>query len=66
MDIAKEIRKVLIDEDITLTMLAEKLNVTQPNISAKFKKNDFRISELHAIAEAIGYDLNISFTKKNN
>lgn len=66
MDVAKEIRKALIDEDITLTMLAEKLNVTQPNISAKFKKNDFRISELLAIAEAIGYDLNISFTKKNN
>lgn len=66
MDIAKEIRKVLIDEDITLTTLAEKLNVTQPNISAKFKKNDFRISELTAIADAVGYELNISFTKKNN
>ena len=66
MDIAKELRKILIDEDTTLTALADKLSVTQQNISAKFKKNDFRISELHAIAEAIGYDLNISFTKKSN
>lgn len=64
MDIAKEIRKIMIDEDITLTSLAEKLNVTQQNMSAKFKKNDFRISELNSIAEAIGYEVNISFIKK--
>lgn len=64
MDIAKEIRKIMIDEDVTLTSLAERLNVTQQNMSAKFKKNDFRISELTSIAEAIGYEVNISFTKK--
>lgn len=64
MDIAKEIRKIMIDEDVTLTSLAEKLNVTQQNMSAKFKKNDFRISELNSIAEAIGYEVNIFFTKK--
>lgn len=66
MDISKELRKLLIDENMTLTVLAEKLNVTQPNISAKFKKNDFRISELISISEAIGYDVNITFTKKND
>lgn len=66
MDISKELRKLLIDENMTLTILAERLNVTQPNISAKFKKNDFRISELSSIAEAIGYEMNISFTKKDN
>ncbi len=66
MDISKEIRKIMIDEDITLTSLAERLNVTQQNMSAKFKKNDFRVSELSSIAEAIGYEVNISFTKKGN
>lgn len=66
MDISKEIRKIMIDEDITLTSLAERLNVTQQNMSAKFKKNDFRVSELSSIAEAIGYEVNISFTKKDN
>lgn len=65
MDISKEIRKLLIDENMTLTVLADKLNVTQPNISAKFKKNDFRISELTSIAEAIGYEVNISFVKRS-
>lgn len=66
MDIAKEIRKLMIDEDITITALAEHFGVTQQNISAKFKKNDFRISELASIADAIGYEVNISFTKKVN
>ena len=38
MDIAKEIKKILIDKDMTLTDLAEKLGVTQQNVSAKLKK----------------------------
>ena len=40
LDIAKEIKKILIDKDMTLTDLAEKLGVTQQNVSAKLKKND--------------------------
>lgn len=66
MDIAKEIKKILIDENLTLTALAEKLGVTQQNMSAKLKKNDFRISEMLNIANAFGYELNIDFKKKGN
>ena len=66
MDIAKEIKKILIDEDLTLTALAERLGVTQQNMSAKLKKNDFRISEMLNIANALGYELNIDFKKKGD
>lgn len=63
MDIAKEIKKILIDKDMTLTDLAEKLGVTQQNVSAKLKKNDMRISEIEKILGVLGYKLNVEFKK---
>lgn len=64
MDIAKEIKKILIDKDMTLTDLAEKLGVTQQNVSAKLKKNDMRISEIEKIASLLDYDVDIKFIQK--
>lgn len=63
MDIAKEIKKILIDKDMTLTDLAEKLGVTQQNVSAKLKKNDMRISEIEKILGVLGYKLDVEFKK---
>ena len=47
MDFSKVIKKILIDEDMTISDLAKRLDVTQQNISAKLKKNDPRISEIN-------------------
>lgn len=63
MDIAKGIKKILIDKDMTLTDLAEKLGVTQQNVSAKLKKNDMRISEIEKILGVLGYKLDVEFKK---
>ena len=63
MDIAKEIKKILIDKDMTLTDLAEKLGGTQQNVSAKLKKNDMRISEIEKILGVLGYKLDVEFKK---
>ncbi len=63
MDIDKEIKKILIDKDMTLTDLAEKLGVTQQNVSAKLKKNDMRISEIEKILGVLGYKLDVEFKK---
>lgn len=48
---------------MTLTDLAEKLGVTQQNVSAKLKKNDMRISEIEKILGVLGYKLNVEFKK---
>lgn len=64
MDISKEIKKILIEKDMTLTDLANKLGTSQQNISAKLKKNNPRISELKEIADALGYEFRIEFTEK--
>lgn len=63
MDITKIIKKILIDENVTVSELANRLNTTQPNLSAKFKRNDFRISEIEEIADALGYTLNLEIKK---
>lgn len=64
MDFSKEIKKILIDEDMTISDLATKLDVTQQNISAKLKKNDPRLSEVNKIADALGYNVKIEFIKR--
>lgn len=66
MNISKELKKIMIDENISQSELAEKLSVTQQNISAKLKKNDYRINELINIANILGYDLEINFVKRKN
>lgn len=63
MDITKMIKKILIDENITVSELASRLNTTQPNLSAKFRRNDFRISEIEEITAALGYTLNLEIKK---
>ena len=50
---------------MTLTDLAEKLGVTQQNVSAKLKKNDMRISEIEKIADVLEYEIDIKFKQKN-
>lgn len=62
MDITKEIKKVMIEEDINIVGLAEKLNTSQPNISAKFKRNNYTIKDLENIAKALNRKLEIKFT----
>jgi len=64
MDIAKELKKIMVDEDITLKALADKLNTSQPNLSNKFKRNNFSTKELTEISNALGYEFNIIFKKR--
>nr|WP_304358602.1 helix-turn-helix domain-containing protein [Clostridium paraputrificum] len=44
--------------------LADRLNTSQQNISAKLKRNNFSVKEMEQIAEVLGYNLEITFTKK--
>lgn len=64
MDIAKIIKKLLIDKGMTQTELAEKLNTSSGNLTNKLRRNDFRVSELEDIASAMGYDFKIEFIEK--
>ena len=64
IDISKEIKKMLIDKDLTQSQLADMLNTSQSNFANKTKRNNFRVSEMLEIAELLNYELKIEFIKK--
>lgn len=64
MDVAKNIRIMLVEENLKIIDLADRLNTSQQNISAKLKRNNFSVKEMEQIAEVLGYNLEITFTKK--
>ena len=66
MGISKEIKKILIDEDLTQAELAEKIGTSQQKMNAKLKRDNFSNKEMQEIAEALGYELKIEFIKKES
>ena len=61
MDLSKEIRKLLIDADLTLTQLAQKISqsknkhYTVQNLSQKLKNGTINAKEIEIILDCIGY-----------
>lgn len=64
MDITTEIRKIMLDEKINMVALANKLGTSQPNLSAKFKRNNFTIKDLEEISAALNHKVIIEFIKE--
>jgi len=64
MDFSKMIKKILIDKDMNMGQLADKLDTSQQNLSAKLKRNNPSLKEMQEIAEALAYELKIEFINK--
>lgn len=64
MDIEKEIKKILIDEDMTATKLAECLDTSRQNLNSKFRNKDMMVSYFIKILDILGFELKI--VKKEN
>lgn len=65
MDITKKIKVILAKENMNVSNLADKLGTSPQNLSAKLKRNNFSMKEMLKIANALGYDLNVEFIKKD-
>ena len=69
MNIGNEIKKLAIDNCVTLTMLAEYISEQKgkpysvQNLSSKLKKGTINANEIAVICDKLGY--NIIFSKKN-
>lgn len=50
MSMTEKIKILMIKKDITQKELAEKLEISQPTLSKKFKLDDWRESDLQSIA----------------
>jgi DNA-binding Xre family transcriptional regulator len=58
---AKTIKMILAYKEINISGLADKLNTSRPNLSQKFKRDNFSVKEMEEIAAALGCELKITF-----
>lgn len=61
MAMAEKIRIVLLKRKMTVSQLADKLGISQSNMSNKLKRDNFSEKELREIATILQCDFNISF-----
>lgn len=64
MDIAKLIKKLLVDKDLNTVDLSKRLGCGTANLYNKYKRNNFSVKELEEIANALNCDLKIEFVDK--
>lgn len=64
MNIETEIKKILVEKNSNLKELAKQMGIGYQNLYNKMKRNNFRISEVKEILDALGYDLKIEFVKR--
>lgn len=64
VSIATELKKLMLDRNITQTALAEKLGYTKQGFNNLLGRDNFKVTDIEKIADALGYDMIITFTSK--
>jgi len=62
--VKKEIYKIMVMNDTNFKKVAEKLGMSQPQMSQKFGRRFLLLKDLVLIADALGYDVDIKFKKR--
>lgn len=62
--ITKTIKMILAYREMNISNLADKLETSRPNMSQKFKRDNFSEKEMQEIADALDCDLKISFVDR--
>ena len=58
-----EIKKILLDEGLSIQELAERCGWKNTTLYAKFRRDNFTVQEMDAIAKALDRRLEIAFAK---
>ena len=66
MGMAKKIRTILLERDMTIKELAEKIGTNWNNLSNKLSRDNFSEKELRDIAEALDCDYDGIFTLRDS
>ena len=61
--VAIEIRKILLDEGLSIQELADRCGWKNTTLYAKLRRDNFTIQEMDAIAKALDRKLEIAFAK---
>lgn len=59
--VSEKIRILLIKRKMTMSELADKIEITPQNLSNKLSRDNFSEKEMFAISKALGCNLNIYF-----
>ena len=59
--VKNEFRKLTIDNDITMSMVADKLGIVPQQLNNKFNNSRLALSDLNEWLHCIGYELYIDF-----
>ena len=62
--IKNEIKKLIIDENITFTEISEELNISKNQLNNTFNKVNLSFNDIYKIMDAIGYKMKIEFIKE--
>ncbi len=63
--IKQEVKKLLIEENITAKSICEKLNITPQRYQKIMNKKNLSFSDISMICNALDYNLSIDFVKKS-
>lgn len=61
IDISEKIKILAVKNKITVSDLAQKSNQSNANLYNKMARNDFKLSELQRLADALGVGLEVNF-----
>lgn len=64
LDMSLELKKILLVEKLNVAELAKKMGKSRQTLNTKFLKNNFRVDEIANIADALDYDVEITFKKR--
>ena len=64
-DVIREIKAVAAREGISLSALAEKIGISQQNLSGVMHKKQLSFADVTRIVDTLGYDLNFELTKRH-
>jgi len=60
MSTSKKIRIAMINKNISLNELAEKVETSSQNLNNKFRRDNLSENDIRNMADALGYDVRIS------
>lgn len=59
-----ELKKMLLDEDITLSEVADRLQISKAQLNNTFNKVNLSFNDIYKMLEVIGYKMQIEFIKE--
>ena len=65
MELTKKLKMAMLEMDVNQVELAKRIGSNQPNLSAKMRAENYRVSEYENLVKALGCELEINIILPN-